>query len=150
MRRTTSIRQVPEALVIDGKAIAARVRAEVKAAVERLAEAGVDGPGLATVVVGDDPASHVYVNGKRKASAEVGIRSIAHELPATTSADELLDLVGDLNRSHEVQGIVVQLPLPAQIEPSEVQRAIDPLKDVDGLTPTNAGLLAQGQEALVP
>jgi methylenetetrahydrofolate dehydrogenase (NADP+)/methenyltetrahydrofolate cyclohydrolase len=141
---------VPEALVIDGKAIAARIRAEVKAAVERIADAGGDVPGLATVVVGDDPASHVYVNGKRKACAEVGIRSIAHELPATTAADELLDLVGDLNRSHEVHGIVVQLPLPDQIDPSDVKGAIDPLKDVDGLTPTNAGLLAQGQEALVP
>jgi methylenetetrahydrofolate dehydrogenase (NADP+) / methenyltetrahydrofolate cyclohydrolase len=137
-------------LVIDGKAIAARVRADVKVAVERLADAGEEAPGLATVVVGDDHASHVYVGGKRKACAEVGIRSIAHELPASTSAGELFDLVGDLNRSHEVHGIVVQLPLPEQIDPGEIKAAIDPLKDVDGLTPTNAGLLTQGQDALVP
>ena len=137
-------------LVIDGKAIAARVRADAKAAVERLVDAGEEVPGLATVVVGDDPASHVYIGGKRKACAEVGIRSIAHELPASTSAPELLDLVGDLNRANEVHGIVVQLPLPDQIDPAEIQAAIDPLKDVDGLTPTSAGLLAQGQEALVP
>lgn len=135
--------------IIDGKAIAARVRAEVRNEVERLQSRGDPTPGLATVLVGDDEASHIYVAGKHRASEEVGIRSIGHELPASTSRDELLDLVQDLNRDPDVHGILVQLPLPSQIDAAEIISAIDPLKDVDGLTPTNAGLLAQGRPALV-
>jgi methylenetetrahydrofolate dehydrogenase (NADP+)/methenyltetrahydrofolate cyclohydrolase len=138
------------AIVIDGKEIASRVRAEVKMAVDRRARDTGSVPGLATVLVGDDPASRVYVRGKQKACAEVGMRSFAHELPGTTAPEELLELVIGLNRSADVHGIVVQLPLPRQIDPSDVKSTIDPSKDVDGLTPTNAGLLAQGQDALVP
>ena len=134
--------------VIDGKAIAARVRAEVKADVERLA---VDRrPALATVIVGDDPASKIYVAGKHRASEEVGIRSIGHELPGSATQEELLALVQQLNGDPDVTGLLVQLPLPDQIDASAVADALDPAKDVDGLTPTNAGLLVQGRPALVP
>jgi methylenetetrahydrofolate dehydrogenase (NADP+)/methenyltetrahydrofolate cyclohydrolase len=135
--------------VIDGKAIAARVRAEVKSEVERLRAADTV-LGLATVLVGEDEASKIYVGGKQRASEEVGIRSIAHELPAETTRDRLLALVHELNRDPDVTGFIVQLPLPDRINPAEVAATIDPVKDVDGLTPTNAGLLVQGREALVP
>jgi methylenetetrahydrofolate dehydrogenase (NADP+)/methenyltetrahydrofolate cyclohydrolase len=135
--------------IIDGKAIAARVRADVKAEVERLRASGTT-PALATVLVGDEPASKIYVGGKHRACEEVGVRSIGHELPASTTQEELLALVAELNRDPEVNGFIVQLPLPEQIDPAEVAGAIEPLKDVDGLTPTNAGLLVQGREALVP
>jgi methylenetetrahydrofolate dehydrogenase (NADP+)/methenyltetrahydrofolate cyclohydrolase len=139
------------AQIIDGKAIAAQVRAEVKADVERLVGAGNPSPALATVLVGDDPASKIYVGGKQRACEEVGIRSIGHELPASTTQDELLALVAELNDDPGVNGFIVQLPLPDQIDPAAVAAAIEPLKDVDGLTPTNAGLLLQGRaEALVP
>jgi methylenetetrahydrofolate dehydrogenase (NADP+) / methenyltetrahydrofolate cyclohydrolase len=134
--------------VIDGKAIAARVRAEVKADVERLAADRP--PALATVIVGDDPASKIYVAGKHRASEEVGIRSIGHELPGSATQEELLALVQQLNRDPDVTGLLVQLPLPDQIDASAVADALDPAKDVDGLTPTNAGLLVQGRPALVP
>src|SRR5439155_3778307 len=135
--------------VIDGKAIAARVRAEVKSEVERLRASGTV-LALATVLVGEDEASQIYVRGKHRAAEEVGIRSIAHDLPADTTADRLLSLVRELNGDRDVTGFIVQLPLPEQIDPAAVAAAIDPLKDVDGLTPTNAGLLVQGREALVP
>ena len=135
------------AQIIDGKAIAARVRAEVKADVERLSAP----PALATVIVGDDPASKVYVGGKHRACEEVGVRSIGHELPAEATQDDVLALVDELNRDAGVTGFIVQVPLPEQIDAGAVATAIDPLKDVDGLTPTNAGLLVQGrEEALVP
>jgi methylenetetrahydrofolate dehydrogenase (NADP+) / methenyltetrahydrofolate cyclohydrolase len=135
--------------IIDGKAIAARVRAEVKVEVERIGSGSP--PALATVLVGDDPASKIYVGGKQRASEEVGIRSIGHELPASTSQEELLALIEDLNADAAVNGFIVQLPLPDQIDPAVVAAAIEPLKDVDGLTPTNAGLLLQGRDdALVP
>jgi methylenetetrahydrofolate dehydrogenase (NADP+)/methenyltetrahydrofolate cyclohydrolase len=136
--------------IIDGKAIAARVRAEVKAEVERLSSSGAP-PALATVLVGDDPASKIYVSGKHRACEEVGIQSIGHELPASMSQEELLALVDELNDDPGVNGFLVQLPLPDQIDPAAVAGTIEPLKDVDGLTPTNAGLLVQGRaEALVP
>jgi methylenetetrahydrofolate dehydrogenase (NADP+)/methenyltetrahydrofolate cyclohydrolase len=135
--------------IIDGKAIAARVRAEVKQEAERLRAAGTV-PGLATVLVGEDEASKIYVGGKHRAADEVGIRSIAHELPADASRDSVLSLVRALNGDPGVTGFIVQLPLPKQVDPAEVAATIDPLKDVDGLTPTNAGLLVQGREALVP
>jgi methylenetetrahydrofolate dehydrogenase (NADP+)/methenyltetrahydrofolate cyclohydrolase len=135
--------------IIDGKAIAARVRAEVKSEVERLRASGTV-PALATVLVGEDEASKIYVRGKHRAAEEVGISSIAHDLPADTTADRVLALVHELNRDRDVTGFLVQLPLPEQVDPAEVAAAIDPLKDVDGLTPTNAGLLVQGREALVP
>jgi methylenetetrahydrofolate dehydrogenase (NADP+) / methenyltetrahydrofolate cyclohydrolase len=138
------------AIIIDGKRIAADVRAAVKNAVDRYASERGEVPGLATVLVGDDEASRIYVAGKQRACEEVGMRSIAHELPSTAAREELLDLLGDLNRSAEVHGIVLQLPLPSHLDASEMTAEIDPLKDVDGLTPTNAGLLSQGRPHLVP
>jgi methylenetetrahydrofolate dehydrogenase (NADP+)/methenyltetrahydrofolate cyclohydrolase len=135
--------------IIDGKAIAASVRAEVKRQVEAHAEQFGEAPGLATVLVGDDPASHIYVAGKHRASEEVGIRSIGHELPVETSEHDLIELVEELNGDAAVTGMIVQLPLPPQIDAGRVIASVDPRKDVDGLTPTNAGLLAQGRPGLV-
>ena len=137
-------------MVIDGKAVAARVRAEVKSDVERYTAEHGEPPGLATVLVGDDDASRIYVGGKQRACEEVGMRSFGHELPADASSDAVLDVLNELNRSPDVHGIVLQLPLPAQLDASELTAAIDPGKDVDGLTPMNAGRLAQGRDALVP
>jgi methylenetetrahydrofolate dehydrogenase (NADP+) / methenyltetrahydrofolate cyclohydrolase len=137
------------ARIIDGKAIAADVRAQLARDVEEHRERFGDAPGLATVLVGDDPASKIYVGGKHRASEEVGIRSFAHDLPASTSEGELVELVEELNSDDAVNGFIVQLPLPGHIDAARVIGAIDPGKDVDGLTPTNAGLLVQGHEALV-
>jgi len=139
------------ALVIDGKAVAPEVRERVASEVRDFAAAH-DGrvPGLATVLVGEDPASHVYVANKRKQSEEVGMRSIHHELDASTPEGELLALIGELNADDEVDGVLVQLPLPDQIDQDAVIAAIDPAKDVDGLTAGSAGLLAQGRPGLVP
>jgi methylenetetrahydrofolate dehydrogenase (NADP+)/methenyltetrahydrofolate cyclohydrolase len=131
---------------LDGKALAERVRAEVKGAV---AELGAP-VGLATVLVGDDPASHVYVRSKRNACAEAGIESFHHELPESTSEEALLALVEELNADPSVTGILVQLPLPAQIDEARVIRSIAPVKDVDGFHPLNAGLLLQGAPTLLP
>jgi methylenetetrahydrofolate dehydrogenase (NADP+)/methenyltetrahydrofolate cyclohydrolase len=131
---------------MDGKALSERVRAEVKQEVAALGRP----VGLATVLVGDNPASHVYVRNKRQASAEAGIESIHHELPDSTTEQELLDLVAELNADARVSGILVQLPLPAGIDENRVIRAIDPEKDVDGFHPVNAGLLMQGQGVLLP
>jgi methylenetetrahydrofolate dehydrogenase (NADP+) / methenyltetrahydrofolate cyclohydrolase len=131
---------------MDGKALAERVRAEVALEVAALGRP----VGLATVLVGDNPASHVYVRRKREACAEAGIESFHHELPAETSEEELLGLVADLNADERVTGILVQLPLPDQIDEDRVIRAIDPAKDVDGFHPLNAGLLLQGNPVLVP
>ncbi|MFL5869945.1 MAG: bifunctional 5,10-methylenetetrahydrofolate dehydrogenase/5,10-methenyltetrahydrofolate cyclohydrolase, partial [Solirubrobacterales bacterium] len=137
--------------VIDGKAVAAGVRERVAAGVTEFATAN-DGsvPGLATVLVGDDPASEIYVGNKRKQTEAVGMRSIHEQLGAGTPEDELLELISGLNDDDSVDGILVQLPLPEQIDPDAVVAAIDPAKDVDGLTPVNAGRLAQGQPGLVP
>jgi methylenetetrahydrofolate dehydrogenase (NADP+)/methenyltetrahydrofolate cyclohydrolase len=139
------------ATVIDGKAVAAEVRERVAAGVEEFAGA-YDGhaPGLATVLVGDDPASQVYVGNKRKQTEAVGMRSIHEQLGAGTPEDELLELVASLNDDDSVDGILVQLPLPEQIDAEAVVAAIDPAKDVDGLSPVNAGRLAQGRPGLVP
>lgn len=137
------------ARVIDGKAVAAGVRARVAEEVAAIAGEHGRPPALATVLVGDDPASHVYVAGKRKACEEVGIRSVHHELPQETSENELLELVGELGLDREVDGILVQLPVPKQIDSDRIIAALDPAKDVDGLTPVNAGLLAQGMPGLV-
>jgi methylenetetrahydrofolate dehydrogenase (NADP+)/methenyltetrahydrofolate cyclohydrolase len=139
------------ARVIDGKAVAAEVRERVATEVRELSAAhGGRVPGLATVLVGEDPASQVYVGNKRKQTEEVGMRSIHHGLEADTSEDELLALIGELNADDEVDGILVQLPLPEQIAQDAVIAAIDPRKDVDGLTAGSAGLLAQGRPGLVP
>jgi len=139
------------ATVIDGKAVAAEVRARVADGVREFAEAhGGHVPGLATVLVGDDPASHVYVGNKRKLTEEVGMRSIHHGLPAETPEEELLALVAELNADDDVDGILVQLPLPDGIDQDAVIATIDPRKDVDALTAGSAGLLAQGRPGLVP
>src|SRR5215216_5399312 len=139
------------ATVIDGKAVAAGVRARVADGVREYAEAhGGRVPGLATVLVGDDPASQVYVGNKRKLSEEVGMRSIHHGLGVETSEEDLLALVAELNADDGVDGILVQLPLPDSIDQDAVIAAIDPEKDVDGLTAGSAGLLAQGRPGLVP
>ena len=138
------------ARVIDGKAAAAGVRARVaEFAAEFIRQTGRQ-PGLATVLVGEDPASAVYVRSKGKATAEAGMASFAHKLPDTTPESELLALVDQLNRDDAVDGILVQLPLPAQIDAARIIAAIDPAKDVDGFHPINAGRLATGLEALVP
>jgi methylenetetrahydrofolate dehydrogenase (NADP+)/methenyltetrahydrofolate cyclohydrolase len=149
MRRSRRSPEPLSARIIDGKAIAAGVRRGVADESATLAEQLGRPPGLATVLVGDDPASELYVRNKRRASEEAGIRSIHRELPETTSEDELLGLVDELNRDEEVDGILVQLPLPGAIDQDSVVEAIDPAKDVDGLTATNAGLLAQGRPRLV-
>ncbi len=137
------------ARVIDGKAVAAGVRKRVAGEVAEMREAGIE-PGLATVLVGEDPASHVYVRNKRKACEEVGIASLHHELPGDTGADELRTLLEQLNADPAVSGILLQLPLPEGLDPDEMTGAIAPEKDVDGLTPVSAGMLAQGRPGLVP
>jgi len=138
------------ARVIDGKAIAAEVRRSVAAEVEQLKnERGVT-PGLAVVLVGEDPASQVYVRNKARQTTEAGMRSFEHRLPASTSEAELLSLIDDLNRSKDVHGILVQLPLPPQIDTRKVIEAIDPAKDVDGFNPINVGRLSTGERSLVP
>ena len=138
------------AKIIDGKAAAAEVRARVAEIAAEFARKAGRQPGLATVLVGEDPASAVYVRSKGKATSEAGMASFSHKLPDTTSETELLGLVDQLNRDDSVDGILVQLPLPQQIDASRVIAAIDPAKDVDGFHPMNAGRLATGLEALVP
>jgi methylenetetrahydrofolate dehydrogenase (NADP+)/methenyltetrahydrofolate cyclohydrolase len=135
---------------IDGKAVAVAVRERVRAEVAELVAQGGRAPALATVLVGEDPPSQVYVRNKHRACEETGMRSVNHGLPATTTENELLDLVGRLGLDDEVDGILVQLPLPDQIDPDRIVAAIDPAKDVDGLTPLNAGLLAHGTPGLIP
>ena len=138
------------AQLIDGKAIAQSVRAEVKGKVEEFsARTGVR-PCLATVLVGDDPASGVYVRSKGKACREVGMLSRQIDLPASTSQEKLLEIVEGLNAEEAVHGILVQLPLPGQIDETRVIESIDPAKDVDGFHPVNAGRLLSGNPVFVP
>jgi len=138
------------ARLIDGKAVGAAVRERVAGEVAAYeAEAGRV-PVLATVIVGDDPASEIYIRNKHKACEEAGMGSVHHGLAADTGEEELLELVEGLGRDPEVDGILVQLPLPGDLDPDRVVAAIDPGKDVDGLTPVNAGLLAHGMPGLVP
>jgi methylenetetrahydrofolate dehydrogenase (NADP+)/methenyltetrahydrofolate cyclohydrolase len=138
------------ARVIDGKAVAAEVRSRVAGEVQSFEAEHGRVPLLVTVIVGDDPASEVYVRGKHRACEEVGMRSLHHGLSAATSEDELLELVGALGRDPDVDGILVQLPVPDHIDPDRIVAALDPAKDVDGLTPVNAGRLAHGMPGLVP
>jgi len=136
--------------IIDGKAFAARLRGEIAQQVAALkAEQGII-PGLAVVLVGEDPASTVYVGSKAKQTVEVGMHSYEHKLPAETGQAELLELIDRLNADAAVNGILVQLPLPAHIDETAVIGAIDPAKDVDGFHIINSGKLAVGQQALVP
>ncbi|PTE20727.1 bifunctional methylenetetrahydrofolate dehydrogenase/methenyltetrahydrofolate cyclohydrolase FolD [Cereibacter changlensis] len=138
------------AKVIDGKAFAARVRGEVATHVARLkAETGRT-PGLAVVLVGEDPASQVYVGAKGKQTVEVGMASFEHRLPAETSEADLLALIDRLNRDPEVHGILVQLPLPPHMNSDLVINALDPAKDVDGFHISNVGRLGTGQKSMVP
>ena len=136
--------------IIDGKAIAADLRGQVADAVHRLVRDRGITPGLAVVLVGNNAASEVYVGSKVKMTAGSGMRSFDHRLPATTSEAELLALVGRLNTDPTVHGILVQLPLPPQIDAHKVIAAIDPAKDVDGFHPVNAGRLSSGLPALAP
>jgi methylenetetrahydrofolate dehydrogenase (NADP+) / methenyltetrahydrofolate cyclohydrolase len=135
---------------IDGKAAALAIRKRVAALVPEFQSKIGRAPGLATVLVGEDPASAVYVRSKNRATAEAGMVGFAHNLPDTISEDELLQLVIDLNADERVDGILVQLPLPAQIDAARVIETIDPGKDVDGFHPVNAGRLATGLPSLVP
>jgi methylenetetrahydrofolate dehydrogenase (NADP+) / methenyltetrahydrofolate cyclohydrolase len=138
------------ARIIDGKAAAADLRAKLAQAAADFRQKTGRAPGLATVLVGEDPASAVYVRSKVKATAEAGLESFAHHLPNTLSEAELLAIVDKLNRDPAVDGILVQLPLPKQIDAQRVIEAIDPDKDVDGFHPVNAGRLATGLTGLVP
>ncbi len=138
------------ATVIDGKAIAAETRAQVAVEVARLARDHGVVPGLAVVLVGNNPASEVYVGSKKKMTVEAGMKSFDHHLPEQVSEAELLALIARLNADPAVNGILVQLPLPQQIDAQKVLNAIDPGKDVDGFHPLNAGRLATGLPALVP
>lgn len=141
--------QSNEATLIDGTAVAASLHSELRSAVENLVERGLT-PGLAVVLVGSDPASAVYVRNKIRRSVEAGLRSFHHELPSTTSETDLLSLIDRLNSARDVDGILVQLPLPPHIDAQKVTSAIDPAKDVDGFHPMNVGKLSLGGGALVP
>lgn len=138
------------ARIIDGKAAAAELRAEIAREVAALKAAGKPAPGLHVVLVGEDPASKVYVASKEKLAVEVGMASVAHRLPAEASEAALLAGIAELNADDGVDGILVQLPLPKHIDTGRIIDAIDPAKDVDGLHPINAGLLAGGKTGLVP
>jgi methylenetetrahydrofolate dehydrogenase (NADP+) / methenyltetrahydrofolate cyclohydrolase len=137
------------AIILDGNKIAGEIRAEVASEVKAMMDAGIR-PGLAVVLVGHNPASEVYVRGKVKSSAEVGLYSEQHTPPETISTEELLELIADLNRRDEIDGILVQLPLPAHVDAKRVLLAVDPAKDVDGFHPMNVGFLSTQRPGLVP
>jgi methylenetetrahydrofolate dehydrogenase (NADP+) / methenyltetrahydrofolate cyclohydrolase len=138
------------AVLLDGKAVAARVRAQVAERSAQFAARHGRRPGLAVVQVGTDPASSVYVRNKRKSSVEAGIESFAHDLPETANEAQILRLIGELNRDERVDGILVQLPLPKGVNADRVMDTVDPAKDVDGFHPVNMGLLAQKRPRLRP
>jgi len=137
------------ATILDGNRIAAEIRAEVAAEVQVLTASRLR-PGLAVVLVGNNPASEIYVRGKVKSSEELGLYSEKHAPMASVSTDELLELVHDLNRREEIDGILVQLPLPPQVDSKKVLMAVDPAKDVDGFHPMNVGFLSTQRPGLVP
>jgi methylenetetrahydrofolate dehydrogenase (NADP+) / methenyltetrahydrofolate cyclohydrolase len=137
------------ATILDGNKIAAEIRAEVAAEAKTLSDAGMR-PGLAVVLVGHNPASEIYVRGKVKSSEEIGLYSEKHTPPETATTDELLTLVEDLNRRDQIDGILVQLPLPPQVDAKRVLMAVDPAKDVDGFHPMNVGFLSTQRPGLVP
>jgi methylenetetrahydrofolate dehydrogenase (NADP+) / methenyltetrahydrofolate cyclohydrolase len=139
-----------QAYIIDGKAIAAKVRADVAADVARMKVQHGFAPGLAVVLVGEDPASKVYVRNKAEQTVEVGMQSFEHKLPEETTEAALLDLVARLNRDPAVHGILVQMPLPKHVDSVKVLDSIDPAKDVDGFHPVNVGKLSIGERALAP
>jgi methylenetetrahydrofolate dehydrogenase (NADP+)/methenyltetrahydrofolate cyclohydrolase len=148
MARRDSLRRRMAAKIIDGKALAAKVREQVREDVAAFTAEHGHPPGLATVLVGEDAASAIYVNGKQKATAEVGMRGFDHRLAADVSRDEVVGLIGELNANEEVSGILVQLPVPGHLDGVELTGLVAPGKDVDGLTPMSAGLLALGREGL--
>jgi len=133
------------ATIIDGKSLATKVRAEVAADVAELGHVG-----LATILVGEDPASEIYIRGKHKAAREAGFESFDHHLPAATTEDDLYALIAEVNDDDKVDGLLVQLPLPDHLDENAVIERINPAKDIDGLHPMNAGRLALGRPALVP
>src|SRR5579872_6406989 len=137
------------ATILDGNKIASEIRAEVASEVKTMAAAGRR-PGLAVVLVGHNPASEVYVRGKVKSSGEVGIYSEQHTPPESVSTEELFNLIADLNRRDDIDGILVQLPLPPQVDAKKVLMAVDPTKDVDGFHPMNVGLLSTQRPGLIP
>jgi methylenetetrahydrofolate dehydrogenase (NADP+)/methenyltetrahydrofolate cyclohydrolase len=137
------------AAILDGNKIATEIRSEVAAEVKTLSAAGMR-PGLAVVLVGNNPASEIYVRGKVKSSGEVGLYSEQHTPSDRATTQELLDLIADLNRRDEIDGILVQLPLPAQVDSKKVLLAVDPAKDVDGFHPMNVGFLSTQRPGLVP
>src|SRR6201996_10144 len=138
------------AIVMDGKKVAAKVRQEVAVRAKEFSAKFGRSPGLAVIQVGMDPASPVYVRNKRRSSVEVGIESIAHDLPETTDQAQILDLVRALNADDRVDGILVQMPLPKTVDANAIMDAVDPAKDVDGFHPVNTGLLAQKRPLLRP
>ena len=144
MRRTRRICENPRmsAKLIDGKALATQIKRQIAVDVSEMVARGLRKPGLAVVMVGDNPASAVYVRNKRKACEESGISSIAHDLPYSTTQQALIQLIDSLNRDPTIDGILVQLPLPQHIEQSSIIEKIDPAKDVDGFHPYNVGRLA--------
>jgi methylenetetrahydrofolate dehydrogenase (NADP+) / methenyltetrahydrofolate cyclohydrolase len=137
------------AMILDGRAVAAQIRSEVAERVRALSERGIT-PGLAAVLVGDDQASRIYVGAKHKASADVGIRSEQIDLPSYVTEGELLATLRRLNRDPEIHGIIVQLPMPKHLKELEVQRTVEPGKDVDGLHPWNVGMMVRGEPTFPP
>ena len=131
------------AQIIDGKGMAAQLRADLADEVKSITAKGRRAPGLAVVLAGDDPASQIYVRNKHRACEAVGIKAFSHNIPATTTQKELMDLIDSLNENPEVDGILVQFPLPGGLDESEVVQRIDPSKDVDGFHPYNVGRLVQ-------
>ena len=141
---------MPDTEMIDGRAIAAQVRNEVAADVAELVGEYERPPGLATILIGDDEASHVYVSGKQRACREVGIRGFDHRLPGDVGMPTVLGLIDELNGDDDVSGIICQLPVPAQLQGTTLTNAVDPLKDVDGLSVASVGRLSMGMEGLRP
>lgn len=144
------MRGMSEALVIDGQAVAARLRRGVAAAVEALRARHQINPGLAAIIVGDDPASQIYVRSKARACVEAGLASFEHRLPEGSSETAVVALIDELNRDERVDGVLVQLPLPAHVDPRRVLGAVSPEKDVDGFHPLNIGRLWERRPCLVP
>ena len=138
------------AMLLDGRKLAQAMQGEIAAAVADMIQKTGVRPGLAAVLVGDNPASQIYVRNKRKACQQVGVESWLHQLPKETSQAQLLDLVGRLNADGAVHGILVQLPLPGHIDEAAIVRAVRPIKDVDGFSPENLGLLTAGQPRFLP
>ncbi len=136
-------------MIIDGKAISAATRADIKSEVDQLKAKGIT-PGLAVIIVGDDPASRVYVNNKKKACAELGMLSEEYALPAETTREELLELIDTLNKRDDIDGILCQLPLPRHLDEKEVINSIDPSKDVDAFHPVNVGKIMIGDYSFLP